>query len=90
LGARAVLFAVFFILAPLGALLLWRRAGDAGRLELLMAVSVIVYTVLLTAMVAGYDRYRLPLDPLLLGFAAAWLVEKLRGAARGRPGVKIV
>lgn len=90
LGTRAVLFAVFFVLAPLGALLLWRRAGDAGRLELLMAVSVIVYTVLLTAMVAGYDRYRLPLDPLLLGFAAAWLVEKLRGPARGRPGVKIV
>jgi len=89
LGTRSVLAVIFFILAPLGALLLWRRAGDGGRLELLMLVSVIVYTVTLTAMVAGYDRYRLPLDPLLFGFAAAWLVEKLRGPARGLPG-KIV
>lgn len=90
LGTRAVLAAIFFVLAPLGALLLWRRAGDGARLELLMLISVIAYTVLLTAMVAGYDRYRLPLDPLLLGFAAAWLVEKLHSPARGRPGVKIV
>lgn len=90
LGTRAVLAAIFFVLAPLGALLLWRRAGESGKMELLMAVSVIAYTVLLTAMVAGYDRYRLPLDPLLLGFAAAWLVEKLRSPARGRQGVKNV
>lgn len=89
LGTRAALAVIFFILAPLGALLLWRRAGDGGRLELLMLVSVIGYTITLTAMVAGYDRYRLPLDPLLFGFAAAWLVEKLRGPARGLPG-KIV
>lgn len=81
LAARAALFAVFFVLAPLGALLLWRGAGPAGRLELLVPLSLIAYTVPLTALVAGYDRYRLPLDPLLFGFAAAWLLAKYRGRA---------
>lgn len=76
LVTRGVLFAVFFVLAPLGALLLWRGAGPAGRLELLVPLSLIVYTVPLTSLVAGYDRYRLPLDPLLFGFASAWLLAR--------------
>jgi hypothetical protein len=37
---------------------------------------MVVYSLFLTSMVAGYDRYRLPLDPLLLGFASAWLLRR--------------
>jgi hypothetical protein len=74
--ARTALAVLFFVLAPLGALALWRKAGDQGRLEVLLCVSLVAYTLLLTAMVAGYDRYRLPLDPLLFGFAAAWLLNR--------------
>lgn len=81
LAARAALFAVFFVLAPLGALLLWRSAAPAARLELLLPLSLLAYTMLLTSLVAGYDRYRLPLDPLLFGFAAAWLLAR-RGERR--------
>ncbi len=73
---RLVLFLIVWILAPLGALLLWRGAGPEGKLELLLPLSLIFYTLSLTSLVAGYDRYRLPLDPLLFGFAAAWLLGK--------------
>lgn len=77
LGTRLALFCSTLIFAPMGALLLWRRAEPEGKLKLLLALSLILYTVLLTSLVAGYDRYRLPLDPLLFGFAAAWLLSKL-------------
>ena len=83
LGPRLALFALCWILAPLGALLLWRGAGEDGKIKLLLPVSLILYTLFLTPLVAGYDRYRLPLDPLLLGFAAAWLLSKFP-----RPGAE--
>ncbi len=77
LGPRLILVLLFFVCAPLGVLLLWRSGGPGIRMPLLMLLSVIAYTVGLTAMVSGYDRYRLPLDPMLLGFAVVWLFSKL-------------
>ena len=71
LGVRLALAIIFLVLAPLGLLALWREAGQAGKPGLLLALSLILYTLLLTSLVTGYDRYRLPLDPLLLGLAAA-------------------
>lgn len=79
LGTRLFLFLVFFIFAPLGALLLWRRAGAQEKLELLLPLLLIAYLFPLTSLVAGYDRYRLPLDPLLFGLAAAWLLARAPG-----------
>ena len=83
LGPRLVLLVICWLLAPAGAFMLWRGAGADGKIKLLLPVSLILYTLLLTPLVAGYDRYRLPLDPLLLGFAAVWPLSKLkRGGAR--------
>lgn len=79
---RLILALLFFICVPLGVMLLWRSAGPDAKLPILMLLATIGYTVVLTSMVAGYDRYRLPLDPMLLGFAAAWLLTKL---ARKQP-----
>jgi len=78
LGPRLVLFVICWILAPLGVLVVWRGAGPEGKIRVLLPVSLIFYTLFLTPLVAGYDRYRLPLDPVLLGFAAAWLLSKLK------------
>jgi len=76
LGTRLIQGLVFFVCAPLGALILWRNAASAEKLSLLLLFSMVVYSLFLTSMVAGYDRYRLPLDPLLLGFASAWLLRR--------------
>jgi len=76
LAPRLILALLFFVCAPLGFMLLWRAGEPGTKLSLLLLLSVIGYTVGLTAMVSGYDRYRLPLDPLLLGLAAAWLLSK--------------
>ncbi|OGS07103.1 MAG: hypothetical protein A2270_03820 [Elusimicrobia bacterium RIFOXYA12_FULL_51_18] len=82
LGARLVLFLLFCICAPLGARLLWRNAPPVEKLSMLFLFSMIFYTLFLTAIVSGYDRYRLPLDPLLFGFSAAWLIHRFERAKR--------
>jgi len=71
LGTRLLLFAIAFVLAPLGMLALWRTGGPEVKGGILLTLALVLYTLLLTSLVTGYDRYRLPLDPLLLGFAAA-------------------
>lgn len=76
LGTRLALVLMFLVCAPLGARALWRGAEPAEKLSLLLMFASILYTVFLTSMVAGYDRYRLSLDPLFLGFAAAWFIRR--------------
>ncbi len=77
LGPRLALALLFLVCAPLGVRLLWRSADDGRRLALAMLLGTVAYTVGLTSMVSGYDRYRLPLEPFLLCFAMVWFLSKL-------------
>jgi len=85
LGTRLALGLLFFVCAPLGVNRLWRGAAPGDKLALLLLLATIGYTIGLTSMVAGYDRYRLPLEPVMLGFALVWLFAKLE---RPRAGEK--
>lgn len=87
LGPRLLLALLFLVCAPLGVRLLWRSADAERKLAIALLLATAAYTVGLTSMVAGYDRYRLPLEPFLLGFAAVWLLS-LRGRGRAPAGKK--
>ena len=73
----------FAFLAPLGlvglALSVGRRRPGADYLYLMIAVNVAVLAVVMVR-----DRYRLPLVPALLPFAAFALVEIAEGVSEGR------
>ncbi len=71
---RIGLLILFGFCSSFGAILLYRNSHN--KFLILIPISIIVYTLFLTSMVEGYDRYRLPLDPILLGFASVWLLQK--------------
>ncbi len=70
LAARAAGLAAF-LMALYGLLLLARRDRPAA----LLLLSLIAYFTLISSFTAGYDRYRLPIDPLLAGLSALSLSE---------------
>jgi hypothetical protein len=74
LAARAAGLAVF-LLSLYGLALLARRDRPAA----LLLLSLIIYFTLISSFTAGYDRYRLPLDPLLAGLCALVLCGERAG-----------
>lgn len=80
-AARAAWLAVFF----LGAAGLIVLAGR-DRPGALLLFALVAYLTLISSFTAGYDRYRLPIDPFLAGLAAIALgTERVKRLFAARP-----
>ena len=83
-AARAACLMIFLVSAA--GFILFLKTDRPGALVL---GSLIAYFVLISAFTSGYDRYRLPIDPLLAGFFALGLgadrLKKWFGALNAPP-----
>lgn len=73
-AARAACLAVF-VISTAGLLLLFRQ----DRPGALLLLALIAYFILISSFTSGYDRYRLPIDPLLAGLFSTYICAKFAG-----------
>jgi 4-amino-4-deoxy-L-arabinose transferase-like glycosyltransferase len=79
---RILSFVVLFVGATLGWVMLWRTHKQ--RQQLILFALTCVYIVGLTSMVAGHDRYRLPIEGILLITVAALVIEFAKLCCKGQ------
>jgi ubiquinone/menaquinone biosynthesis C-methylase UbiE/uncharacterized membrane protein len=78
--------AVFFVLMPLGGCLLWRRRRECRGEQLVLWGYVLITLAASAFLAGGSDRFRAPLDPILLVFVSAGVCRFLRcGIAESSP-----
>ena len=69
-----LLYAAVVFLAVWGLVIYWR--GPDHYAAWLIALTIFYFTFF--SFTAGYDRYRLPIDPLFLGLAAYTITRKVQ------------
>lgn len=67
-----VLLLLIFIAFLTGTIILWQNSYNHSQISFLFIT--VVYTLLLSAVPGAYDRFRLPVEPLILGFASFFIV----------------
>ncbi|HLD29681.1 MAG TPA: hypothetical protein VJC03_05020, partial [bacterium] len=87
---RLISLFLFGVLLVSGLVQAWKNAGI--RTEVLFALLTLAYTYAITSLSVGYDRYRIPLHPLMWPFIAHAVLASvpgflplLRGKKTGEP-----
>jgi 4-amino-4-deoxy-L-arabinose transferase-like glycosyltransferase len=73
----ALLHFIFFIMAVSGFYKIWKDSKIENKILLLAPLAFCFYIIALTSFVDGYDRYRLPIEPFIIGFASIWLINRV-------------
>lgn len=70
-----IVYGLFLLLSIWGGYILWLKLGK-HQAALLLVLSIAYFAAF--SFVAGYDRYRLPVDPLLVGLAVISIHNKIK------------